>query len=245
MSWVVVVLLTAQIAAAQPASRRGAQSGDEKSQTVILSQAMNFGSTTLKPGKYVLRLSKGRLSLVDTKTMRPAVTLKAQTHRASSYRSTAFLTQKTDPNGTLALSFHYKKKVFLIEGHPGKLAAPKRPKLGVQAQQQADLEFKIGPQLTDQQLIEEAIAKRFIRQVSHCGDRAHKLRWKSGQKEFVQCVCPMTPRWRLPKPKQTVLISHALRKGKNGLSLRVNPKGKVDKCQVWTGKKPFANTPEN
>lgn len=219
------------------AKRRGVAVQKVQRVEITLKKPTLFKQNALAAGTYAVRLQGDSIVLVNNKSMRPSAKMKAKRSASKTIAKKISAKLVAGKGGQIRLVVHQKGQLFTLEGRWDKSVQAKSPSLALGARKSAKLDDDVlPPDLDEIALIKESMGNRFVRQVEHCGERAAKLRWKTAQREFTQCVCPMTEKWRLPKPKKTTAVSHDLVKNKNGITLVLNPKGRVQGCSVWSGK---------
>lgn len=240
-----VVLLAVILGLGGPvmAQRRGAKA-ETKALEVELRSAARFGEVVVPAGRYRISVSKRGLSLAHPTTMVPVATLSAVSSDGAVTVNPATVEVVETPDGIIKLIVKLRERIYVAGGI--KTEAPKKKR-------QVELASREGPRIgdispetkTEQELIHHALASRYIKDVKHCADKAHRARWQTDDRRFWNCVCPLAERWRMPKVAEDLRVHFPLAKGKSGFSLTVTAKGRVKDCRVWVGAKPPVDETES
>jgi hypothetical protein len=238
----VVGLLVAAAGTAAHAQR--GQETRARSLSVMLPKPVMFGDQMVPAGRYRVSLSTRGMSLAHPTTMVTVATVPA-TETADNppvASPTAELVSKKD--GVVEIIVRSNDRVVVATGvettGAGKSESP-----DVELAGRSDAELgPVHPKAKSElELVEHALSKRYLRDVAHCADQAHRSHWKTDDRRFIRCVCPIAERWRLPPVSNDMRVHQALAKGKSGMSLTVSTKGKVSNCRVWVGPKPPSDEP--
>jgi hypothetical protein len=238
--WRAIASLAVIVAATTAhAQRRGGGSANTVLE-VTLKSAVKFGDIVVPASRYRISVSVRGLSFAHPTTMVAVATVPA-TETASAetvQKPTVEVVEKgADEVQIIVRSLD---RVVVAKGVKTTVER-KRRDVELVSRHQADLGAVVPEQKTEVELIHHALSKRYIRDVKHCADKAHRSRWQTDDKRFWNCVCPLADRWRLPKVSADVRVHEPLAKGKSGISITVTPDGKVKDCRVWVGAEPPAD----
>src|SRR5688572_30756667 len=220
------------------AQRRG-DSGAAGHLEIVFESPVKLGDVVLSAKRYRLSVSKRGVSFIHPTTMVAEATLPAQESQAKTVAPKPVAKLELNKAGEVVLTVHTGDRLYTLKGVPA-TAPASQGQVELASSQQANLGDVLPQAESTLELIQESLAKRWVKDVKHCADMAHRSRWVTDDKRFIACVCPIADRWRLPAAEPTLRVHHALAKGKSGLSLTVDGKGKVSNCRVWVGAKPPA-----
>jgi len=238
----VLVLLMCSWAPPSYAQRRDGGRRSPKLEVQFLEPVL-FGEALVRAGRYHVNMSSHGIALVDPTTMVNKAVVPYTESELS--KPVSKPSGKVDVTGVVVvLEIRMDDRLYSATG---KIAeAPKKKEFQLAASGDADLGSVLPQEKATRDLVAETLDKRYVSAVSHCATTARRRRWKTGDKRFTNCVCPLTAKWRLPHEQDKDLrIQHWLLKGRSGMTLTVTTKGKVGDCSVWVGRRlptlvPFA-----
>src|SRR5690606_23912472 len=76
--------------------------------------------------------------------------------------------------------------IYRIVGSLGDAPTPKR-KVVLAQNGHVDLGQVLPEAKTEEDLVHEAIERRYLREVKHCADHAQRARWKTDDPRFIKC----------------------------------------------------------
>lgn len=243
MGWAVaIVVVLAQPALAQ---RRGDETVHTTSGKVQVPVSASYGDEPLARGAYYWLLNADRLVFSEPSTMVEVAAVKL--HEIDQAPANVELT--TDgitflaASSAVTLVLRFQGRYYQAEGKADPDLPMRATDLSsVELSNKSEVPVPGLPQETwsEAQLVDRTLA-RYHSSLDHCTRKALAQHLATDDERFVQCVCPIVKKWRLPKVRANLRMHHVLSLGKLGLSLTATPAGKSLDCRVWAGAKP----PEN
>ena len=216
------------------AQRREASDGPEKLELELASN-LRFGKTIVSAGKYFLQINETTFDLINPQTMLIEATVPTNKEPLKEFQVKSSIEITIKKNAAMITVLHAHNK-YVTAGIITKEKKGRTPDVeqGEKSEKEIKQEIK---RHTDKELVREVFT-RYIDVVEPCISRARKSRWKTDDPQFIQCLCPLTEKWRLPKVKKALWVHQQIPKKRFGFSLYVNKRGKAQKCRVWAGWKP-------
>ena len=207
---------------------------------IELASNLRFGKVLVSAGKYLLNINERTFDLIHPNTMLIEASIPTNREKLEEFQEKSSLTIEAHGNTALITVLHtnYKYVTAGIVTKEKKEVTPDVPQ-GEKSEQEIKQEIK---KHTDKELVKEVFV-RYLDVVEPCISRARKSRWKTDAPQFVQCLCPLTEKWRLPKVKKALWVHQQIPKKRFGFSIFVNKQGKAAKCRVWAGWKPPKKMP--
>jgi len=207
---------------------------------IELASNLRFGKVIVSAGKYLLNINDRTFDLIHPNTMLIEASIPTNREKLKQFQEKSSLTIKAQGNTALITVLHtnYKYQTAGIITKEKKEIVPDVPQ-GEKSEKEIKQNIK---RHTDQELVKEVFV-RYLDVVEPCITRARKARWKTDEPQFVQCLCPLTEKWRLPKVKKNLWVHQQIPKKRFGFSIFVNKQGKAAKCRVWAGWKPPQKRP--
>ncbi len=203
---------------------------------VVLDAPTRFGALLLSPRAYRVTIAGENLVFADPTTMVTAGSVAAESSEQATVVERPSATVTRD-GAQVIVSVRYADRLVRASGTVVTPPAGEESWVSFGDKQAAALPGGAGEEASAAQLVKAAL-QRYLGGVKHCGDLAHRHRWETDDPRFVNCVCPIALRWRMPKLSRELEAHQILAAAKNGFTLTVSPAGKVLGCRVWTGAQP-------
>lgn len=200
---------------------------------VQLSAPVRFEDRVVPAGRYRLSLSKTGITFILDRSMVVVATLEAR-HRAleKPVRSPRVELREQGSRVVLVVTVLADRYIALGTRESGAAAGASPAVYASKPEVNLDAYLPVGT--PDEALVDEAL-ERYRSSVLHCGDKAHKNRWRTDDLRFSACVCPIAQKWRLPKVTAPLRLHRVLAPGRAGFSISVMPDGRAQNCRVWIG----------
>jgi len=207
---------------------------------IELTSNLRFGKVIVSAGNYLLNINNQKIDLIAPDTMLIEASIPTNREPLNTFQEKSSLSIDINKNTALITVLHGNYK-YETAGIITKEKKEKTPDVeqGEKSEKTIKQEIK---KHTDKELVKEVFT-RYLDTVEPCITRARKSRWKTDEPQFVQCLCPLTEKWRLPKVKKSLWVHQQIPKKRFGFSIYVNKKGKAAKCRVWAGWKPPKKMP--
>jgi hypothetical protein len=240
-----LLLFTCTWACGAPAAFAQQRGADAKSAALEVKfvSPVQFGAVVVAPGLYRVTISNRGLGLVHPTTMVPVATLPVEESLGSGDINPAQAILLVKAGGVIELVVKSRTRVYTAKGTQAGAEAQANDRVELASRDGAQIGAILPEQKTELDLIHESLTRRYAREVRHCNEQAERAHWKTDDRRFWNCVCPLTQRWRLPLVKKDLRVHYPLAKGKTGLSLTITAKGRVKDCRVWVGDKPPQEIP--
>lgn len=206
--------------------------------TVTIPFATRFGETVVAPRRYRVTLDANGLALVDPDSMLLVAVVPVEQSTAAD--SVAAPEVSIAVHGSeLTITLRHLDQVYHAHGAQAELVTDRAPQVELAGKSETLVADAAPETTTERDLIDRALV-RYLGDVKHCADKAHRARWQTDDPKFVRCLCPMTEKWRLPRLEHAIRVHRPLTRGRHGFSITVSPEGRATECRVWAGVEPPA-----
>jgi hypothetical protein len=232
---VALTLLGMATAPVLPAWAQRREGAAASALVVQLPMAVRFGDASVPAGRYRVSISDSSLVLLTEGGMVAVAAIPCRVSTTPKVVSPARI-QLVERGNSVQLTLSSQNERYTATG-TRIAAAADAPQIEYAKKSEPTLQAPVPPPTEDEAIATSAV-DRLMGGVTHCGEMAHKSRWQTGDPRFVQCVCPITTKWRLPRIDGDVRLHRVLAPGRAGFSITVTADGRARDCAVWVGPLP-------
>jgi len=206
---------------------------------IKLRQSTRFGDTLIPAGTLMVSLKDDTVAFARPDTMVVVGTVRVRPRAVPEYRSLATVSVNESAD-KVVIEFRFRRMVYRLDGRPEARAASSSAVVARKNERRQTA--GLPKDESDVDKIRRGL-KRFRGSVEHCGRNAQRSRWKTDDRRFKRCVCPIIERWRLGRINVPVRVSYPVLEYQSGMSFDLSARGRVSGCRVWVGARPPKGEP--